>query len=211
MLYLLWVAFPYPVRKPLTAAGILWILGIKRLMGVNRRNAPTPMEDLGELSFWGVPAVDVDRYALTIDGKVAKPLRLTFAELVELEAVERPVRMDCVGGFRNNSTMKGVGLSTLLEVAGPKPDAESAVFYCADDYRTAHRLSDLLASQAFLAYEINGQRIKRFGYPLRLVAPDTYGYKWAKWVTRIELVGGFPKGHWEQKGLPKRGKIGDIW
>lgn len=211
ILYYVWIAFPFPIRKPLTAFGLLWILGMKKLAGVNRRNAPTPMHELGNLSFWGVPKIDGDRYRLEIDGAVSRPLSLTIDDLAALEAVERSVRMDCVGGFRNNSTMKGVLVTTLLDAAGIKREVEAAVFHCADEYYTAHQVSALLESDAFMAYEIEGQRIDRFGHPLRLVAPGTYGYKWAKWVVRIELVTDFPAGYWERRGLPKRGKIGDIW
>ena len=53
VLYYIWVAFPYPVRKPLTAAGIFWVLAMKKVAGVNGQNKPTPMKDLGNLSFWG--------------------------------------------------------------------------------------------------------------------------------------------------------------
>ena len=48
------------------------------------------------------------------------------------------------------------------------------------------------------------------GYPLRLVAPGKYGYKWAKWVEGIEFVTGSPKGYWESRGLPNRAQVGDI-
>jgi len=32
------------------------------------------------------------------------------------------------------------------------------------------------------------------GFPLQLVAESKYGYKWAKWVVRIEVVKGEVKG-----------------
>ena len=171
ILYYIWVAFPYPIRKPLTAGFIASVLLMKKLTGVNNRNAPTSMNNLGNLSFWGVPKLKVNQYALEIGGNVANPLRLTYEDLTKLYAVERPVRMDCVGGFRNNSRMKGVQLWRLFQLAGVESKAGAAVFYCADGYYTAHLLSDLVSSDAFMAYEINGEQIDRFGHPLRLAAP----------------------------------------
>ncbi len=49
------------------------------------------------------------------------------------------------------------------------------------------------------------------GYPLRLAFPGKYGYKWAKWVTDIELVEDSRKGTWESIGLPDRANVGDIF
>ncbi len=62
----------------------------------------------------------------------------------------------------------------------------------------------------FWPYAVYGREIPGLGFPLRLTAPGKYGYKWAKWVVRIELVPGSPKGYWEQRGLPDRAWIGDI-
>lgn len=61
-----------------------------------------------------------------------------------------------------------------------------------------------------MAYEVNGQALPDHGYPLRLVAPNKYGYKWAKGVERIELVPGAPKGYWEERGLLDRAWVGDL-
>ena len=50
---------------------------------------------------------------------------------------------------------------------------------------------------------MNGVDLPReHGFPLRLVAPGKYGYKWAKWITRIELVDYDEKGYWESRGYP---------
>lgn len=211
VLYYVWIVFPYPIRRPLTSLVILSILGMKRLAGINRRNALTPTRKLLGLSFWGVPPVAAQGYTLRVDGLVERPTTYTFEDILAMETVERQVRMDCVGGFRNNSTMKGVSLALLFQRAGLRPEAESAVFSCADGYTTTHRIQDLLEAEALLASTVNGEQIAKFGYPLRLAAPGTYGYKWAKWVVRVELVSGWPAGHWDRLGVPKRGRIGDIW
>ncbi len=71
-------------------------------------------------------------------------------------------------------------------------------------------MKDLIETEAYLAYAINGQEIPAHGYPLRLVSPGKYGYKWAKWVVRIELVPGSPMGYWEQRSLPDRAWVGDL-
>ncbi|HIB11564.1 MAG TPA: hypothetical protein EYO17_06525, partial [Dehalococcoidia bacterium] len=86
----------------------------------------------------------------------------------------------------------------------PMQDADIAVFHCAYGYYTTHPVADLAETEAFLAYEINGQDTPVHGFPLRLVSPNKYGYKWTKWVVRIELASGSPLGYWEQRGLSDR-------
>lgn len=210
-LYYIWIAFPYIPRRLVTALFILGVLLMKKLLRVDRQNALTPMDNLGTLSFWGVPEVDLDAYRLEVAGAVQQRLSYSFQGIRDMPAVTRQVRQDCVGGFRNNLVMKGVPLAMLLERCGTTADAKRAVFHCADGYYSSLDLQELLDREAFLAYEVNGQALHRFGYPLRLAIPGKYGYQWAKWVVGIELVTDCRKGYWARLGLPDRGDLGDIW
>ena len=205
------IILPYPLRRVATAAFILAVLAVKRLTGVERRNELTPLEEVGTLSFWGAPKVDVNSFTLTIDGAVGQPLALRYDQLLELPAVEREVRMDCVGGFRNNTVMKGVPLTHLFDLTEVHDTARRAVFHCADGYRESIPLVELLKHEAFLVYSVNGAHVEKLGYPLRLAIPGKYGYKWAKWVQRVEFVADERKGHWEARGLPDRANVGGIW
>ncbi len=205
-----WIILPYPVRKRVTTDGIRSLLYLKRVMGIYRQADLTPPKKIFTLSFWGVPRLDPELFSLTVDGHVAHPLSLSFDDLKSYPVVDRQVTLDCVGGLRNIMTMRGVSLASLLESAEPMPDADTAVFHCADGYFTTHPLADLAETEAFLAYKINGQDTPVHGFPLRLVSPNKYGYKWAKWVVRVELASGSPLGYWEQRGLPDRAWVGDI-
>ena len=49
VVYWIWIFFPYFLRKPLTALGLLMILGMKKVVRVNGRNEMTPTEKLGNL------------------------------------------------------------------------------------------------------------------------------------------------------------------
>jgi DMSO/TMAO reductase YedYZ molybdopterin-dependent catalytic subunit len=210
-MYYPWRVLPYPLRRGATALFIVQVLAAKKLFRVDAQNDLTPTGLLGNLSFWGVPEIDLDQYTLTIDGAVAQARTLSLDEIRSLPAASRPVRMDCVGGFRNNSVMDGVLLQDLLEVCGAAPNARRAIFHCADGYYVAIDIQELLERDAFLAYNVNGESIAKFGYPLRLGVPGKYGYQWAKWILRIELVADDRKGYWPQLGLPDRADIGDAW
>ncbi len=209
--YYPWRVLPYPLRRLGTAGYILLSLWLKRMLKVDSQDALTDMDQQGTLSFWGVPEVALENSRLVVEGEVEQALSLSLEQLQSLPAVTRQVRLDCVGGFRNNSIMEGVSLQTLLDISGVGPEARRAVFHCADGYYSSLELSELLDREAFLAYSINHQKIPQFGYPLRLVAPGKYGYQWAKWVRRLELGSDQRKGHWARLGLPDRGDVGDIW
>ena len=210
IIYYPWIATPYRPRRVATAAGIRALAVLKRIRGIHRQEDITRPQKRFALSFWGVPDINPNDYALTVEGSVDLPLTLSLEELKGLPVVERLMTLDCVGGSRNNAVMRGVAFEEILRRVQPKSDVETAVFHCGDGYFTNHPVSDLVETQAFLAYATNDAEEPDYGYPLRLVAPRKYGYKWAKWVVRIELVPGSPKGYWEQRGLPDRAWLGDL-
>ena len=47
------------------------------------------------------------------------------------------------------------------------------------------------------------------GFPFQVVAESKYGYKWAKWITSIELSSDLNfKGYWESYGYSNDGATG---
>ena len=46
------------------------------------------------------------------------------------------------------------------------------------------------------------------GYPLRLVVPNRYGWKSAKWISKIEFTNNNLPGFWESRGYHMNG---DYW
>jgi DMSO/TMAO reductase YedYZ molybdopterin-dependent catalytic subunit len=207
----LWKAIPYKPRRGVTALFIKTVLLEKRLLKIDEQNEITPIEDLGSLAYWGIPKVDLASFLLTIDGAVERPLSLSWPDLTALPLIERQVRMDCVGGFRNNSIMAGVAVQHILDQAGVDPQARRVVFHCLDGYFASLELKDLRESEAFLAHTTNEETLPKFGYPLRLAMPGKYGYQRAKWVHRLEVVTDGRKGYWAELGLSDRGDVGDIW
>ena len=207
----LWKAIPYRPRRGVTFLFIKAVLFEKRLLKIDEQTEITPIKDLGTLAYWGIPQVVLDRFLLTVDGAVDRPLSLSWQDLMALPSVDRQVRMDCVGGFRNNSIMAGVAVQHILDQAGVSPQARRVVFHCLDGYYVSLELEDLRNMEAFLAHTTNGEKLPKFGYPLRLAIPGKYGYQWAKWVQRLEVVADGRKGYWAEMGLSDRGDVGDVW
>jgi DMSO/TMAO reductase YedYZ molybdopterin-dependent catalytic subunit len=81
-----------------------------------------------------------------------------------------------------------VKIANLLNETGILDNATTVIFYCADGYSTSLDLEYLLKDNIILAYRLNDVTLPpERGFPLQLVAESKYGYKWAKWIVRIEL------------------------
>jgi DMSO/TMAO reductase YedYZ molybdopterin-dependent catalytic subunit len=68
------------------------------------------------------------------------------------------------------------------------------VLYAQDGYRTTLSLEDILKNDVLLADSLDGQPLSiEHGAPLRLVAPEHYGYKNLKHLKRIEFYATMPE------------------
>ncbi len=104
--------------------------------------------------------------------------------------------------------MGRVHLSTVLEQAKVKPEAQYVVFYSADGYSVAIPLEVALREGTILAYRMNGEDLTSIhGFPLRAIVPGIYGMMNAKWIRRIELVAHEYVGYWQTRGWSKTAKI----
>lgn len=140
-------------------------------------------------------------YRLKVDGLVAKPLTLTYQEVLALPSLQEVVKMPCVEGWTETLLYQGVRLSELLALARPKAQATWVMFHSAEGYSTGLPLKFLQGDKVLLGYKINGLALDATrGWPFQLVAPGKLGYKWAKWVVRLELTAEPQKGYWEKRG-----------
>ena len=106
-IWVIWIALPYPVRKRVTTEGIRVLLVLKRAIGIFRQVELTPPGKIFTLSFWGDPHLDSEQFNLTtVEGRVARSLSISFGALKTYPVVDRQITMDCVGGLRNNMTMR---------------------------------------------------------------------------------------------------------
>ncbi|HSK46783.1 MAG TPA: molybdopterin-dependent oxidoreductase [Coriobacteriia bacterium] len=160
------------------------------------------VDDFRENSIKGPQQVDIDSYRLSVLGEVEKPLSLTYDQAIDREQFEKVVRINCVEGWSVDILWKGVLLRDLLEAASYDPAASTIIFRCEDGYSTSLPLSFVLDRDILLAYQMNGVDLPtERGYPFQVVAEDKWGYKWAKWVTSIEVSNDSNyRGYWEQRG-----------
>lgn len=160
------------------------------------------IEDFRENSIRGPQVVDRASYRLAVAGLVDEPLSLTYDDVVSRPQFKKVVTLNCVEGWSVDVLWEGVRLADLIDEAGPRSQADTVVFRCADGYSTSLPLAFVRDRDILLAHKMNGVELPADrGFPFQVVAEDKWGYKWAKWVTSIEL-GDDPdfEGYWESRG-----------
>lgn len=162
-------------------------------------------------SISGTQQVDITTYLLTIDGLVQDPLEYTYEEVKSFPSEQRIITVYCVEGWDATILWEGVPLKTLLESANPNAEANTVIFHAVDGYTTSLPLQEIMDQNLILAYNANGLALPpEMGYPLIFVAEDKWGYKWARWINRIELSSDESyKGYWENYGYSNDGNLNE--
>jgi DMSO/TMAO reductase YedYZ molybdopterin-dependent catalytic subunit len=163
-------------------------------------------------SIRGPQAVDIEEYRLTIDGLVREPQSLTYEEVLALEPIKRAITLYCVEGWKERLLFEGVRLADLLKLAEPQPGATTIVFHAVDGYSTSLPFEDVERLDLMLAAKINGRVLDEMrGFPFQLVAESKLGYKWIKWINRIEVSDQPYRGFWEERGYSNEADVPEQW
>jgi DMSO/TMAO reductase YedYZ molybdopterin-dependent catalytic subunit len=160
-----------------------------------------------ENSIRGVQQVDVETYQLTIDGLVSETSSFGYAALQTMPHTSKLVTIHCVEGWSVKALWEGIALSDLLDLVLPTEEANTVIFHAADGYTTSLPLDYVLGRNLIIADHINGIGLPPAnGFPFQLVAEDKWGYKWIRWLTRIELSDDPNyEGFWETRGYNNDG------
>jgi DMSO/TMAO reductase YedYZ molybdopterin-dependent catalytic subunit len=176
----------------------------------NRHGMPRepPGQNVFERTEWPVldlgrtPEVTLDRWALVVDGAVEAPLTLRWADLLALPQVDAEADFHCVTGWSIlDLAFRGVRLETVLALARPTAAATHLMTYGADGYSTNLPLEEALKPDVLLVHGLDGRPLPReHGGPVRVVVPQLWAWKGAKWVNRLELLEHDRRGYWEIRG-----------
>ena len=159
-------------------------------------------------SIRGPQHVDIKTYRLEVSGLVDTPQSLTYQEVLRLPIMKRAVTLHCVEGWDEHLLFEGVRLADLLALAKPRKGVRTVIFYAADGYSSSLSYDDAIRLDVMLASKINGRPLDaKRGFPFQVVAESKLGYKWVKWVTRIELSENPYKGFWEQRGYDNEADV----
>jgi len=177
----------------------------------NRHGMPRepPGQNVFEKREWPVldlgietPAVAAERWRLTVDGAVETPLTLSYAELLALPQVEQEADFHCVTGWSIlDLALRGVRLETLAALARPTAEATHLMCHAYDGYSTNLPLEEALKPDVLVVHTVDGAPLPRdHGGPVRIVVPQLWAWKGAKWVSRLELLTQDRRGYWEIRG-----------
>lgn len=167
-----------------------------------------PFDRAYDNSIKGPQQVDRAKYRLEVTGLVQSPQSLTYEEVLSLPQVKRAITLHCVEGWSEHLLFEGVRLADLLALAKPRSGVRTVIFYAADGYSSSLTYDDATRLDVMLAAKINGKVLDaNRGFPFQVVAESKWGYKWVKWVTRIELSKDPHKGYWEQLGYDNEADV----
>lgn len=146
-------------------------------------------------------AVDSDRWTLALEGLVQNPQNLSLSNVLALPRISQVSRMKCVECWSAAAKWEGVHLSTLMELANPRPAAKWLHLYCADGYYESMSIEALLGERVVFVHHMNDQILPDiYGAPLRLMVPFLYGYKSAKAIVRLDFAEEELPGYWPTVG-----------
>jgi DMSO/TMAO reductase YedYZ molybdopterin-dependent catalytic subunit len=186
------------------AAGSAGAVEVREYRGVKL----DPYDREYDNSIRGPQKVPPASYRLTIDGLVDTPRSMTYDQVLALPRVTRQLTLHCVEGWSEALLFEGVRIADLLALAAPKEGARTVIFHAADGYTSSLRYDLVRERDLMIAARINGLVLDETrGFPFQVVAEDRYGYKWVKWLTRIELSDKEYRGYWERGGYDNEAEV----
>jgi DMSO/TMAO reductase YedYZ molybdopterin-dependent catalytic subunit len=170
------------------------------------------LSSLGEFrdnSIKGPIYVDLDQYELEITGLVKNPMRLTYQEVLDFGSESRVMDMNCVEGWTVSPLWTGVPIMELIRAAEPLDGAVSLIFTAIDGYDDFLPISFVEEHDTMLAHTLNQVTMPAArGFPFQVAAEGKWGYKWVKWLTKIEVSSlETYEGFWEKFGYSTDGDL----
>ena len=172
------------------------------------------VDDFRENSIKGPQYIDKEKYNLEISGLVEHPKMYSYDDVINnYQHYQQVVTLDCVEGWSVTILWEGVLVKNMVNQADPLPNATTVIFYAYDGYTTSFPLEYIMDNNIIMAYKMNDVTLPpERGFPFQLVAQSKWGYKWIKWITKIELSDNPDyKGYWERRGYSSTGNLNESF
>lgn len=148
------------------------------------------------------PMFNRETWRFRIFGEVEEEATLSWDQFLALPKVEVLADFHCVTRWsKENMLWEGVSTETIHQLVKPNPDAHFLMIHSMEGYTTNVPLEYFLKEDSLFAYTLNGKPLEpEHGFPLRLVIPQLYAWKSAKYVTSVEFMLENNPGFWELRG-----------
>jgi DMSO/TMAO reductase YedYZ molybdopterin-dependent catalytic subunit len=160
----------------------------------------------------GPPPIALERWTFSIGGLVSDPKEWSWQEFQALDRVKVFSDFHCVTRWsRLGNIWEGVSARKLIELSGGALSGAEYVLARGYDagFSTNLPLADFLAEDALVAFLHDGEPLaEEHGWPARLIVPQLYAWKSAKWIAGLELLDRDKAGFWERNGYHMHG---DPW
>ncbi len=148
-----------------------------------------------------LPSINIDTWRLNVSGLVDTPVILNYTQLLSMPSHTINATLFCVDGYKSYALWQGVLLDSILNQTGIKDSATDIIFHGLDGYNSSFNLDSTNLSEVLLATHVNNESLPAdLGFPLRIVAPGHYGYKWVMFLSEIIVVDFDHLGYWESRG-----------
>ena len=168
------------------------------------------LNDFNENAIKGTQRVDINEYTLEIVGLVQETKKFSYNEIINnFEHYKKVATLDCVEGWLVKILWEGILVKDLIGKDNILPKAKIIIFHAYDGYTTSFPINYIVDKDILLAYKMNEVTLPaQRGFPFQLVAESKWGYKWIKWVTKIEISDDETfRGFWESRGYANEGDI----
>lgn len=165
------------------------------------------------LDAFGTPKIDLEKWRFEVSGLVENPASWNLEEFKSLEKVKVYADFHCVTRWsRLDNIWTGISTRKLAEIVGVKSEAKFVVAEAYDkgmfgqNWTTNFPIEYFFKEDSLIAFLHDGEPITpEHGGPVRLIIPQLYAWKSAKWLKGLRFVAEDEAGYWERGGYHLRG------
>lgn len=165
----------------------------------------------GQIETKGFPILDLgihpslERYpkwTIELFGDIENPTTLNIEEVGRLADIDITADFHCVTRWsRYDLHWSGIPFTKIIELTKPRDSVKFVLFHSFDGYTANVTMADAMSPYVIVATKLEGKEISpEHGGPIRMIIPHLYGWKSAKFLTKIEFLDEDRPGFWEVRG-----------
>ncbi|MDQ4078566.1 MAG: sulfite oxidase-like oxidoreductase [Chloroflexota bacterium] len=162
------------------------------------------------LHYGGIPRINLDAWELHVWGLVEEEVRFSWEDMMRMPQRMMENDVHCVTRWSKfDNEWYGIPIMEFMKHVRLQPEAKYVMVHSYGGYTTNLPIDEFLDERNLLAYKHSDESLTPdHGWPMRLVVPELYFWKSAKWINGFEFIPRDRRGFWEQYGYHNHG---DPW